>query len=163
MEITLDSSGGFSLMKRSLVFVLFGGLLLALGAPWAGAGKQNNDAVKEALQEFNDYIGEWKGSGTVPDDKFLIWTESGGWSWRFKGKDAWLELKVPNGKHFKGGELRFLPDDEVYEFTAIDKNDNKVVFKGAKKGNRLILERIDPVTKEGQRIEMFMAGDIRFI
>lgn len=151
-------------MKRLLVFGLFFGSLLALGSPWADAGKKDKDVAKEALQELNDYIGQWKGSGTVPDDKFLIWPENADWSWRFKGKETWLELKIPDGKNFKGGEMRYLPDDEVYEFTAVDKDNKKHVFKGTLKGSRLILERTDPATKEGQRIEMYMAGGgIRFI
>src|SRR5262245_42870762 len=111
-------SGGSNLMKRTVALGVCFGLLLALGAPAVDAGK-------EALQEFNDFIGEWKGSGTVANDKFLIWTENADWSWRFKGPDAWLELKVPNGKKVKSGELRYLPDEEAYQFTAVDKDGQK--------------------------------------
>src|SRR5262245_48510752 len=92
------SIGDASPMRRTLSLGVFFGVLLALGAPPADGGKKEKDPVKAALQEFNDFIGEWKGSGTVPDDKFLIWTENADWSWRFKGKDSWLEMKVPNGK-----------------------------------------------------------------
>jgi YHS domain-containing protein len=152
-------------MNRLLALAVLAGLVLALGAPLADAGKKNKDkdVVKEALQEFNDYIGQWKGNGTVADDKFLIWTENADWSWRFKGKDSWLELKVPDGRKIKSGELRYLPDDEVYQFTVVDKEGKKTVYKGTIKGTRLILEHLDPTTKEGRRLEMYMAGDIRFI
>ncbi len=145
-------------MKRMLLFGLFGVLTLALSGPLADAGKKNKDVVREALQEFNEFIGEWKGSGTVPDDKLLIWGEKGDWSWRFKGKDCWLELKVPDGRKIKSGELRYLPDDEVYQFTVVDKDGKKTVYKGTMKGTRLTLDHVDPVTKEGQRLELYAAG-----
>src|SRR5437016_5500069 len=111
-NLNLELRRRISRMKRLVAFSIFGGFLLALGVPLADAGKKNKDkdVVKEALQEFNDYIGEWKGSGTVADDNFLIWKENADWSWRFKDNDSWLVLKVAGGRKIKSGEMRYLPD-----------------------------------------------------
>src|ERR1700681_2500628 len=79
----------------------------------AGAG----DAVdaKEALQALQDFIGTWNGSGTSEKDRSVIWKEKVNWSWRFKGKDAWLVVSFPQGKNYKRGEIRYLPDNERYQ------------------------------------------------
>src|SRR5262245_50691444 len=81
------------------------------------ADKEDRAAAKAALQELNEFIGDWKGSGAPekprPEQR-EIWSETVNWSWRFKGDDAWLTLAVKNGKHLKGGELRYLPDKQCY-------------------------------------------------
>jgi hypothetical protein len=45
-------------------------------------------SAKAALETFNEFVGEWKGSG-APDkpraDPKEAWSETGQWSWRFKG------------------------------------------------------------------------------
>lgn len=149
-------------MKRLFVFGVFCALLACLGSALAG-GRGKRDEVKEALQELNDYIGQWKGHGTLSSDERSIWPEKADWSWRFKGKDSWLKLDIPNGKYFKGGELRYLPEDESYQLTATE-NGKKVVYEGEIKNRRLLLQRKDPQTKETYQIQMNMAGGgIRFI
>src|SRR5262249_29281562 len=87
-------------------------------------------SAKEALQALNDYIGGWKGNGTSEQNKSEIWKESASWSWRFKGKDAWLTLDLQDGKHFKKGELRYLPAKELYQLTLFDRADKPAVFEG---------------------------------
>src|SRR5882672_4641487 len=75
------------------------------------------EQAKAALQELNDYIGTYKGLGG-PDKPGATskesWTEKLEWSWRFKQKDCWLELRIDKGKHFTAGQLRFLPDKNLY-------------------------------------------------
>src|SRR5262249_50560368 len=92
------------------------------------------------------------------------WPEKAEWSWRFKDKDTWLRLTIPNGKFFRGGELRYLPKEEEYKFTARDPEGNELVFRGKFKGKRLILDRTDPKNNETQEIHMNLAaGGIRFV
>src|SRR3712207_992209 len=85
--------------------------LLLLTAP-APAADQPKRGPKEALQAFNDLIGDWRATG-VPEGtrekrQREFWTESLNWSWQFKGDDAWLTVGFDKGKHFTGGELRYL-------------------------------------------------------
>ena len=82
-------------MKRFLSL----GVLLGLGLlafPVVGAPKDDKAEAKEALQALNDYIGEWKGSGAPAGARpgASGWTENFGWSWRFKGDDAWMTWAV---------------------------------------------------------------------
>lgn len=150
-------------MKRVLVLGLGMGLMLALSSVLA-AGSGDEQISKEALQELNEYIGQWKGNGTIAGDDRTIWPEKADWGWRFKGKKAWLQLSIPDGKYFKGGELSFDPDEEEYLFQAETKSGEKQLFKGTKKRSRLILERVDPKTKETQQLSMSMAGGgVRFL
>jgi hypothetical protein len=123
--------------------------------------------AKEALKALNDYIGEWKGNGAPEKARPTaaeLWNETVSWSWRFKGDDAWITLEFKNGKYFKTGELRYLVDKNAYQLTAVDKKDKKLVFAGELKDEYLTLDRVEPSTKETQRIVMNLAGDgIRFI
>jgi hypothetical protein len=151
--------------------------LLAIGLlltplMWSGPGRAADDddeknAAKEALQAFNEYIGSWKGSGE-PDkarpDPRDSWSEEVSWSWRFKGDDAWLLMEVKKGKYLKAGELRYLPEKKRYQLKAVTADNKKADFLGDVKNGSLTLERVDPDTKETQRLKMNMAGGgIRFV
>ena len=136
------------------------GLLFPNLVCWSG----EPTSAKEALQAFNDYIGGWKGSGTSEKDRNAIWKESGNWSWRFKGKDAWLVLELKDDKLYKKGEMRYLPDKELYQLTLTTKADKKVVFEGKFKGKRLKLTHKDKATGQTEELQLYQAGGgLRFI
>jgi YHS domain len=121
-------------------------------------------SAKEALQALNDYIGGWKGNGTSEKDRSAIWKESANWSWRFKGKDAWLTLDLPDGRYFRKGEMRYLLDREVYQLTLFDKAGQSRVFEGKFKGKRLILTCKDRASGQTQQLQLYQAGGgLRFI
>jgi YHS domain-containing protein len=148
-------------MKRLLLAALVAGL-------GAGALADDKSDKKEALRELQDFIGGWKGNGGPPPPRPAaakdLWSESIEWSWRFKGDDAWLLLKVDKGRYFKEGELRYVPDKSNYQLTLTDTKGDKRVFEGALKNNYLRLERTDPDTGEVQKITMNNAAEgVRFI
>jgi hypothetical protein len=121
-------------------------------------------SAKEALQALNDYIGGWKGNGTSEKDRSAIWKESANWSWRFKGKDAWLTLDLPDGRYFKKGEMRYLLDKEVYQLTMADKTGQSRIFEGKFKGKRLTLMCKDKASGQTQQLQLYQAGGgVRFI
>ncbi|HXG08878.1 MAG TPA: hypothetical protein VNK04_03745 [Gemmataceae bacterium] len=150
-------------MKRMLAL----GTLLAVVTLPGLAQDKKSQLAKEALKELNDFIGQWNGSGAPAKPKPAageLWSETINWSWRFKGDDAWMEMTVKDGKHFQGGELRYLPDKKRYQLTATAKDGKKLVFEGDYKDGYLRLERSDPAKKETQRITMNTAAEgIRFI
>lgn len=138
------------------------GLLIAVSLAIAGGTREEEKKV--ALQELQDFIGGWKGNGTSASSRTLIWNESIEWSWRFKGDDTWLSFTFPVAKNFKQGEVRYLPKEELFQLTLVDKDGKNLDFKGTVADNRLTVERQDPETKEAQRIKMFLAGGgIRFL
>jgi hypothetical protein len=146
--------------------LLCAGLLMVAALPlWADDDEE--PGARSALQALNDFIGTWKGSGSPEKQQPLAretWQEDVAWSWRFKGDDAWLTLTIKNGRYFKSGELRYLPDKKQYQLTAVDKSDQKVVFRGALKDSYLTLERKDTSAGQTQRLTMNSAGDgVRFI
>src|SRR5262249_50349838 len=150
-------------MKRALISLA----LFAVTVPCFGADDgEEPGSVKEALQAFNDYIGEWKGTGDgerAKNGSKTFWTESDSWSWRFKKDDVWLALTIKNGKLFKGGELRYLMEQKKYQLTTMDLKDKKLIFEGALKNRLLVLERTDHEKKETQQLSMNVAGDgVRF-
>jgi hypothetical protein len=114
--------------------------------------------TKEALQALQEYIGGWKGNGTSEKDRTQIWKESAQWSWRFKGKDVFLSVETKDSKLFNGGEMRFLPDKDMYQLTLVDKKGTKQVYEGELKKGNLDLKGIDPETKDTNEIKINTAG-----
>jgi hypothetical protein len=130
------------------------------------ADTKDQAAAKEALRALQEFIGEWKGNGAPekprPSSKEL-WSETLNWGWNFKGETR-LTLTVTNGKHFKSGELRYLPKTKRYQLTALDTNGKTLVFEGELKKDVLTLERVDPATRETQQLVMNTAAEgVRFI
>jgi hypothetical protein len=139
--------------------IMLGGLLMA-AACYAAASEQGGDtnAAKEALQELQEFVGGWKGSGTTERDKSAIWKENATWSWKFKGDDSWLVVEFKDSKIYKSGELRYVTDKKVYQLTMTDKMDKSLQFKGTLKKTTLTLERTDADSKEGQQLKINTAG-----
>jgi hypothetical protein len=137
--------------------------LLGLVMPALAEEKADKSEAKEALKELQEFIGGWKGNGgpdkARPGPRDAVWSENISWSWRFKGDDAWLSMNVKDGKLFKSGDLRYLPKKKLYQLTATDKKDKKLVFVGKIERETLKLERVDPDSKETQQITMNTAAD----
>jgi len=147
-------------MCRLLGIVLL--LSITILLPMVSAGGKGDDP-KEALQALQDFIGGWKGSGTNEKTRD-IWKESTNWSWRFKGKDAWLVVDFAGSKLYKAGEIRWLADKGKYQFTLVDKQDKKAVFTGELKKGVLNLDRRNPATKDTELIKIrTVAGGVRII
>jgi hypothetical protein len=154
-------------MHRRQIAALAALLALSLASA-VRADDSDKEEIKEKLRELQDYIGVWKGSGQPdkpkPSPRDPIWNEVIDWSWRFKGDDVWLRMDVKNGKQFKRGIVRYLPDKMVYQLSMTDKDDNRLVFLGTIKKEILTWQREDPADKSTQQITMNIAGDgVRFI
>ncbi len=147
-------------MKRWLF-----GLALVLGLvalPVLAADKDQRAEKLEALKALNDYVGDWNGTGGPPRARpgsKDFWTETVSWAWRFKGDDVWLHVHVKDGKHYKGGDMRYLPDKKKYELTLTDVKDKKEVYQGELKDEVFTLERVDADTKDTYKLRMNLAGD----
>src|SRR5437764_12616013 len=119
-------------MKRFFATALLSSVVLLpqTGPAADRKGKADKLTPKEALQALNAYIGSWKGDGSLEKNPSTIWKETLSWSWRFKGDDAWLNFEIKDGKFFKGGELRYLPEKKKYQLTMTDVKDQNLVFEG---------------------------------
>jgi hypothetical protein len=147
-------------MKRLLAC----GVLVGLTAVWApvrAADKGDEPkTTKEALQALQDFIGEWKGTGSLdrakPSPRDPIWKESLEWNWKFKGEDPSLMIAFKDGKNYKSGEMRYLLDKKLYQLTLTTKDDKKQVFTGPldTEKSQLTMERVDPDTKATQQVIM---------
>src|SRR5262245_57311609 len=150
------------LMRRLLALGFLLGLI-GLVMPVLAAASADKSAAKDALKELQEFIGGWKGNGGLdkprPSPRDPVWSENISWSWRFKGDDAWMSMAIKDGKLFKSGELRYLPDKKVYQLTATDLKDKKFVFEGTIKSDVLTLTRVDADTKETQQIQMNTAAE----
>ena len=120
---------------------------------------------KEALQVFNELIGAWKGTGqpagSLEDQRQNFWIEKIDWQWQFKGKDAWLVMDFKKSKNFLSGELRFLPDKDLFQLTMKTADKKAQTFTGKLVKRALTLEREE--AGEGQRLVITMLHPNRYL
>jgi hypothetical protein len=143
-----------------LGFILFSGLssteLLAEKGP---------RSPKEALQVFNELIGPWKGTGqpagSLEEKQKGFWVEKIAWQWQFKGNDAWLVVDFKKSKNFLSGELRFLPDKDLYQLTMKTLDKKTQVYTGKMVKRALAVERQE--AGEGQRLVITMLHPNRYL
>lgn len=124
------------------------------------AGTVEKKTPKQALRALNDLIGNWRGTGepngSREEKQRNFWQEAIAWEWRFKGKDMYLRAVFDKSKHFLDAELRYLPDKQRYQLTAMTPDKEKLVFEGTLDKKRLTLERIDDKNKETQRLVLML-------
>ena len=154
-------------MSRLLALGLLTGAF-ALVAALPAAPASDKEKKKEALRELQDFIGGWDGNGQTkprPGPRDPFWKETVNWCWRFKGDDCWLEVQFQGGKVFKSALVRYLPDKKQYQLTATPaEGEDRPVFTGELKDDKLVFERVDPKTKEVRRVRMNTAAEgLRFI
>ncbi len=135
------------------------------GSLFQGSVRASEES-KEALQKLQEFVGQWKASGG-PDGRtksIPIWSETIEWSWKFKGDEVSLVLKIGGGKYLKGGELRYLVDKKIYQLDATDTKGEKLTFSGKFAKDILTLERLDKKSEERQQLVMNTAAEgIRFL
>ncbi len=143
-------------------FFLLGCLFLA------GDDADKPKSAKEALAPFNDFVGAWlaKGepeSGSAADKQKGVWKETLSWSWKFK-PDVSVVFDIKGGKHYRGGEVRWLKDSGDFEVRLLPKAEDAEahVFTGklSADGRKLVAERTDD-KKDTQRFTLALVGEIR--
>src|SRR5262245_45801254 len=139
---------GEPLMKsvHAALFLLAG--LIVLGA--RASEQAPRKSPREALKAFNNLIGSWRGTGepegSRAEKQSGFWTETITWGWQFKGEDAWLRLAFDKGKHFRAGELRYVPETDRFRLSVVTPANETLTFEGALADKRLTLERQDART-----------------
>jgi hypothetical protein len=154
-------------MKRLLALGLITGLL-GLATTIGAAPSADLKTKKDKLRELQEFIGQWNLNGSTklrPGVRDKLWPETVDWGWKFKGEDCWLTVTFTGGKFLASGEVRYLIKEKVYELTGTPPNTKeKLVFKGTLKDDKITFERVDPKTKETQRVRMNTAAEgVRFV
>lgn len=139
-------------------FLLRSALFCSACAVVADPPAKPKDA-KEALAPMQGWIGSWKASGTidgtVEEKQAGLWSETQRWEWNFATPaEPKLKWSAKDGKHAKGGEVRFRPDPGDFVLTLSTPDDKKLEYFGTvtigkQKEVMLVVER----KLEGERIE----------
>lgn len=118
---------------------------------------------KQALQEIGVLVGSWRGtgepSGSIEDRRKNFWVESLAVEWKFKGTDAWMVLAFEKSKNYKSGEMRFLPEKNLYQLTLKTLDNQSLVLRGELKNKTLALEADDG----SQRLVFTLLHENRFL
>jgi YHS domain-containing protein len=144
-------------------------LLLAAGLL---AADPDPRSARDAFQPLNPLVGSWKGTG-YPDGSREerqkgYWSEKLAWEWRFDKSGARLTAAIDGGKHFTRWDLRYLPDQKLYQLSATTPAKETLVFTGVltvgkQKEQILTLERSDESKKEDQRLVVTLLHHNRFL
>lgn len=141
-------------------------LICALLATSVLLQEPSTSGPRAALQPLGSLIGTWKGtgipSGTRREQQAGFWTEKTTWEWQFKGRDAWLTVAFTDGKHFKSGELRWLPASGKYRLELRTADKKTLAFLGTLSGKVLALDRIDAGAPK-QRLVFSLLHDNRHL
>jgi hypothetical protein len=152
-------------MRRAPLGLLLLFLLPVLAI--AVGDKPAKQSPREALRAFNDLIGSWRAAGTPEgtreEKQRGFWTESDTWSWQFKGADVCLKVEFEKGKYFTKGELRYLPEKDLFRFSLTTPAKDTLTFDGQLKDRVLTLERQDEKSKESQRLVLTLLHANRFL
>jgi hypothetical protein len=152
---------------QSARFLILSAITVLLCHPLCGSDKASRQTPRQALRAFNDLIGSWRGigtpEGTREEKQRGFWTETLTWEWQFKGEDAWLKVAFDKGKHFVAGELRYLPDKDLFQFTATTAGKETRTYTGPFKDKVLTLEGLDQVKGETQRLTITLLHSNRFL
>jgi hypothetical protein len=143
-------------------------LLLAAAPLLSAAEPSEKIAPKAALQAVNDLIGSWRGTGepsqgTREEKQRGFWSETIAWEWQFKGTDVFLKAAFDKSKYFTKGELRYVPEKEIYRLTIKTVGDATLTFDGTFENKKLILERTDAKKNETQRLTFSLLHDNRHL
>ena len=136
------------MLARLLAGGLFAGLLMATAT--MAADKNEEVAVKKALQQVGEMVGEWKGNGKAKvGTREQLWKETISFGWKFKGGESWIAVEFKDGKNFTSGDLKYVLDKKLYRLTVTDVNKKELVFDGTiVKGNLVLTGQLGEVMRE---------------
>lgn len=161
------------LQRMTILTALAIGLLGLSGAgnsaqPDKKLKPEDQAKVKKALQEVQDFIGQWNLEGTQKvGAKTEAWKEKVSWSWKFKDGTPSLTVTFAEGKgkHYKEGELSYDVESKKYllTLTPAAKDEAKQVFDGTFAKGALTVTRKDAKTGDAYRVKMNTVADgVRF-
>jgi YHS domain-containing protein len=120
-----------------------GVLILLVVAPLV-ANAQMPRSPREALAPFNHLVGSWRGTGTPAgsreEQRTNFWQETLTVAWKFQADDAWLTLDFDKSKHYRRGELKFVPKDDRFRLKLETVAGKELVLTGALKDRTLTLD-----------------------
>jgi len=140
---------------------------LAAALPVFAEDQARNQGPREALRPLNDLVGSWRGTGTPEGTREQkqrgFWTETITWTWQFKKEDAWLKASFEKGKHLGAAELRYLPQEELFQLTVLTPDKESLTFQGRLVKNQLTLERESKEKNQSERIVLTLLHSNRFL
>jgi len=147
-------------MRFQLIVGALAMMALALGNPTTADTPKEREAAKNALQNFHEYIGAWKGDGETKTGKSEFWKEAMSWGWKFSKDGApALLVEFKDNKTFDKGEVKYLNDKKKNQLTLTGKDKKEQVFEGEIKQKRLVFTRVDAGSMDKYTLSMFTTNE----
>lgn len=130
--------------SRTACLTLLAGILLCwpIGAdPPAPLSAEARQASQEALKDFNDLIGGWRGVGQPRRGSNRgAWQQNAEWVWDFQADSVGVKYEVTDGKLASSARVTWDADPKEYVLLLTTPDDQQRTYRGKKNGNKIILE-----------------------
>ncbi len=150
--------------KLGITCVVVAAIATAADPP-APANPADAAAVKAALQQLQEFIGQWnlEGSRKV-DGRLETWKETVSWSWKFRGDAAWLavEFAEGKGKYFTRGTVSYDPATKKYRVVLATPQKTELVAFGTVVRGQLKAESTDAAANVHRLTMTTLAEGVRF-
>ena len=122
--------------------------------------------TKEAMQNVQLIVGEWKCFAEPEDPKREAWTEKADWNFKIQKDVYTLVLTASDGRLYKNGELSYDIKAKRYLLTLTRPDDSSARYRGTVRNRELTLEEIptaDPKAVEQERIVFHLLRANRYL
>ncbi len=171
MAWTTRSTSKSSKMLIPLVLVgivLGGGLFAIRGSASAQSEAKATESspptdAKEALQSFNELIGEWRGVGMPRRGSQVgAWIESAEWVWDFQEKTPSILYDVKKGQLLESARLTWNPDQKQFHLKVTLPNEEVREYAGIlDEAKKLVLESTADDAGKSHRITLTQLNEKR--
>lgn len=96
--------------------------------------------AQDALSDFNDLIGGWRGVGQPRRGSNQgAWRQNAEWVWDFEPESVGIKYVVRDGKLVSTARVTWDPQAEEYVLTLTTPAKQQRVYRGGKEGERIVL------------------------
>jgi hypothetical protein len=96
---------------------------------------------KQALAEFNSFIGGWRGIGMPRrGSRAGAWSETADWVWQFEKNTVAIDYKVAKGKLLQSGRVTYDPDRKLFLLSGTFADNVHRDYEGRLKNKKLVFE-----------------------
>lgn len=158
-----------AVVRRVFYATIFAGVLFATA--WGNSDPPDtvatqvdaNSDPKEALANFNDLIGEWRGVGMPKRGSQVgAWIETSEWVWDFQEKTPAIRYDVKQGQLLKTARLTWDPEQKQFHLKATLPDDSIREYQGKlDDAKRLVLESAADDAGKSHRITVTQLNEKR--
>lgn len=138
---TTKPTRNLKVIRRSALLLCCAAITSLVVAADKAASSSSTAAQKEALGEFNDLIGGWRGIGMPRrGSRVGAWSETAEWIWDFDKNSVAIDYKIEKGKQLKSAHVTYDPQQKVYRLSGMFADKTNREYEGRLIDKKLVFE-----------------------